>query len=170
MGDSVNRSASAARGARPRLATRPLAGGPPLAGRARSRATDWFGSTGGVRGWKPNQLTLAGPRWAGCAGRGRTARLPWRSGHDLGERPRSSARPGADGAEALVAACGARHEGAGERAACLRARLAGERPPAGGRSRQRIWRGVLATCQRRRRWGRGGESDEIAQRGPPSTP
>ncbi len=47
MGDSVNRSASAARGARPRLATRPLAGGPPLAGRARSRATDWFGSRGG---------------------------------------------------------------------------------------------------------------------------
>ena len=48
--------------------------------------------------------------------------------------------------------------------------LAGERKPAGGRSRQRIWRGVLATCQRRRRWGRGVESDEIAQRGPPSTP
>ena len=69
---------------------------------------------------------------------------------------------GADGAEAPVAACGARHEGAGERAACLRARLAGERKPAGGRSRQRIWRGVLATCQRRRRWGRGVESDEIA--------
>ena len=31
-----------------------------------------------TRGWKPNQLTLAGPLWAGCAGRGRTARLPWR--------------------------------------------------------------------------------------------
>ena len=31
-----------------------------------------------VPGWKPNQLTLAGPRWAGCAGRGRTARLPCR--------------------------------------------------------------------------------------------
>ena len=35
---------------------------------------------------------------AGCAGWGQTARLPRRSGHDLGERPRSSARPGADGA------------------------------------------------------------------------
>ena len=46
----------------------------------------------------------------------------------------------------------------------------GERKPAGGRSRQWIWRSVLATCQRRRQWSRGVESDEIAQRGPPSTP
>ena len=30
----------------------------------------------------------------GCAGGGRTARLPWRSGHDLGERPRSSGGAG----------------------------------------------------------------------------
>ena len=34
---------------------------------------------GGVRGWKPNQLTLAARAGAGCAGRGRTARLPRRS-------------------------------------------------------------------------------------------
>ena len=77
---------------------------------------------------------------------------------------------GVDGAEAPVAACGARHEGAGDgRRASEPASPASGRP-AGGRSRQRIWRGVLTTCQRRRRWGRGVESDEIAQRGLPSTP
>ena len=133
MGDSVNRSASAARGARPRLATRPLAGGPPLAGRARSRATDWFGSRGG-RGWKPNQLTLAGPRWAGY----------W--------------RPGADGASAPICARLARrgpklvHRGAPPPR-----RLA--RPPAAGRHPRRVARraprpGPGAGRAPRRRWPR----------------
>ena len=43
--------------------------------RGRARPWVWILTQRGG-GWKPNQLTLAGPRWAGCAGRGRTARPP----------------------------------------------------------------------------------------------
>ena len=52
--------------------------------------------TRGGGGGEPNQLALAGPRWAGCAGRGRTARLPWHGGHGgrTGRRGAARGRPG----------------------------------------------------------------------------